>query len=184
VAPIELAHPVPPRPLIVPKQTARRRRARNSKKPPLFKGRLLRVSSATWRAPSQSSTSWPSTYQLRRADRHRSACRFDQRSDDGAVLGAAVGACEERIFPVEDDRTDGAFEGCCRARYGRHQGSASVPPSARAHSGSIRGRFCVKRCGPSRRRLRDASAVLENFARHPRITFLTLSALFRHGVRA
>jgi len=25
--------------------------------------------------------------------------------------GAAVGACEERIFPVEDDRTDGAFEG-------------------------------------------------------------------------
>jgi len=27
------------------------------------------------------------------------------------VLGAAVGACEERIFPVEDDRTDGAFEG-------------------------------------------------------------------------
>ena len=30
---------------------------------------------------------------------------FDQRSDDGAVLGAAVGACEERIFP------DGAFDG-------------------------------------------------------------------------
>jgi hypothetical protein len=25
---------------------------------------------------------------------------FDQRSDDGAVLGAAVGACEERIFPA------------------------------------------------------------------------------------
>ena len=30
---------------------------------------------------------------------------FDQRSDDGAVLGAAVGACEECIFP------DGAFDG-------------------------------------------------------------------------
>jgi len=30
---------------------------------------------------------------------------FDQRSDDGAVLGAAVGACEECVFP------DGAFDG-------------------------------------------------------------------------
>jgi hypothetical protein len=27
-------------------------------KPPLFKSRLLRVSCATWRVPSQSSTSW------------------------------------------------------------------------------------------------------------------------------
>ncbi len=27
------------------------------------------------------------------------------------MLGAVVGACEERIFPVEDDRTDGAFDG-------------------------------------------------------------------------
>ena len=33
-------------------------------KPPLFKRQLLRVSSATWRMPSQSSTSWPSTYSL------------------------------------------------------------------------------------------------------------------------
>src|ERR1700741_1213870 len=31
----------PPRPLIVPKQTARPRRARSSKKPPLFKRQLL-----------------------------------------------------------------------------------------------------------------------------------------------
>jgi hypothetical protein len=35
----------------------------------------------------------------------------------------------------------------------------------------VRGRFCVKRCRPSRHRLRDASAALENFARHPKKTF-------------
>jgi hypothetical protein len=35
----------------------------------------------------------------------------------------------------------------------------------------VRGRFCAKRCGPSRHRLRDASAVLENFARHPKKVF-------------
>src|SRR5258707_12040872 len=33
-----------------------------------------------------------------------------------------------------------------------------------------RGRFCVKRCGPSHRRLRTASAVLKNFARQPEKT--------------
>lgn len=31
---------------------------------------------------------------------------LDQRGDDGPVLGAAVGACEQRIFSVERDRTD------------------------------------------------------------------------------
>jgi len=35
----------------------------------------------------------------------------------------------------------------------------------------VRGRFCVKRCGPSRHRLRDISAALENFARHPKKDF-------------
>jgi hypothetical protein len=29
---------------------------------------------------------------------------FDQRGDDGPVLGAAVGACEQRILPVERNR--------------------------------------------------------------------------------
>ena len=61
--------------------------------------------------PSQSSTSWPSTYSLVERIDVVQLAGFDQRSDDGAVLGAAVGACEERIFPFEDDRTDGAFEG-------------------------------------------------------------------------
>jgi hypothetical protein len=35
------------------------------------------------------------------------------------------------------------------------------------------GRFCLKRCGLPRHRLRDTSAVLENFARHPKKTFST-----------
>jgi hypothetical protein len=39
-----------------------------------------------------------------------------------------------------------------------------------------RGRFCEKRCGPSRRRARTASAVLKNFVRQPEKTFSTVSA--------
>jgi hypothetical protein len=61
--------------------------------------------------PSQSSTSWPSTSSLGEWIDVVQLAGFDQRSDDGAVLGAVVGACEERFFPVEDDRTDGAFDG-------------------------------------------------------------------------
>jgi hypothetical protein len=41
----------------------------------------------------------------------------------------------------------------------------------------VRGRFCVKRCGPSRRRVRAASAVLKNFVRQPEKTFSTVSAM-------
>ena len=44
----------------------------------------------------------------------------------------------------------------------------------------VRGRFCAKQCGPSRRHVRSASPVLENFARHPKRTFSTLSA--RNGL--
>jgi hypothetical protein len=51
--------------------------------------------------PSQSSTSWPSTYSLGERIDVVQLAGFDQRSDDGA----AVGACEECIFP------DGAFDG-------------------------------------------------------------------------
>jgi len=45
----------------------------------------------------------------------------------------------------------------------------------------VRGRFWVKRCGPSRRHARGASAVLENFVRQAKKTFSTLSALNGHG---
>lgn len=36
---------------------------------------------------------------------------FDQRRDDGPMLGAAVRAGEEGIFPVERDRADRALDG-------------------------------------------------------------------------
>ncbi|MDA9421810.1 hypothetical protein XH97_06775 [Bradyrhizobium sp. CCBAU 53380] len=35
---------------------------------------------------------------------------FNQRGDDGPMLGATVGACEQRVFPVERDRTDRTFD--------------------------------------------------------------------------
>src|SRR6266478_2515885 len=45
----------------------------------------------------------------------------------------------------------------------------------------VRGRFCVKRCGPSRRRVRTVSAVLKNFVRQPEKTFSTVSARNGHA---
>ena len=53
----------------------------------------------------------------------------------------------------------------------------SYRSKARSADRVVRDRFCVKRCGPSGHRLRDASAVPENFARHPKKTFSTLSAI-------
>ena len=46
----------------------------------------------------------------------------------------------------------------------------------------VRGRFCVKRCGPSHRHVRNASAVLKNFVRQPEKTFSTVSARSRSAV--
>jgi hypothetical protein len=40
----------------------------------------------------------------------------------------------------------------------------------------VHGRFCVRRCGPSRRRARNASAILKNFVSQPKKTFATQSA--------
>jgi len=45
----------------------------------------------------------------------------------------------------------------------------------------VRGRFYEKRCGPSRRGARNASAVLKNFARQPEETFSTVSAQSGHS---
>jgi len=36
---------------------------------------------------------------------------FDQGCDGGPMLGASVGTGEQRVFPVERDRADGAFDG-------------------------------------------------------------------------
>jgi hypothetical protein len=35
---------------------------------------------------------------------------FDQRCDDGPMLGSAIGPREERIFPVQCNRPDAAFD--------------------------------------------------------------------------
>jgi hypothetical protein len=50
--------------------------------------------------------------------------------------------------------------------------NAETPLSADTKVG---GRFCVKGCGPSGRRVRNAPAVLKNFVRCPKKTFSTLS---------
>src|SRR5258706_8425140 len=43
----------------------------------------------------------------------------------------------------------------------------------------VRGRFSEKRCGPSRRCARNASAALENFVCYPQKTFSTASVKLR-----
>jgi hypothetical protein len=47
---------------------------------------------------------------------------------------------------------------------------------------TVRGCVCLNRCGPSRRRAWNASAVQRNLGRLPKRTFSTLSALSRHVV--
>ena len=55
---------------------------------------------------------------------------FDQRSDDGVVLGAASEPAKSAFFRLRViggmERSTGRF----RTRYGRHQGSALVPANA------------------------------------------------------
>jgi hypothetical protein len=46
----------------------------------------------------------------------------------------------------------------------------------RSANTKLRDRFCARRCGPSYRRARNASAVLKNFGRHPKKTLATMSA--------
>jgi len=64
--------------------------------------------------------------------------RLDQRGDDGPVLGAVVGACEEHILPVECDRTDRALDGVGIDLDAAIVGEAGEPFRARACSGSPR----------------------------------------------
>jgi hypothetical protein len=46
----------------------------------------------------------------------------------------------------------------------------------------VGGRFGMKRCGPSSRRARSASAVFKTFVLHPKNTFATKSARSSHAV--
>jgi hypothetical protein len=73
---------------------------------------------------------------------------------------------------------------CCKSRKSNDtENLAKTDFSATLCSADtmVHGRFCAKQCGPSRRHVRNASAVLENFARHAKKTFSTLSARSRHG---
>ncbi len=65
-----------------------------------------------------------------------------------------------------------------RHRKSRESWFLAVPtaPTLLSADTKVGGRFWVKRCGPSRRRVRNASAVLRNFVRLPKRTFSTLSA--------
>lgn len=64
---------------------------------------------------------------------------LDARGDDSPVLGAAVGAGEERILPCQVPGVGwSARRCCCPTRRGRRRGTGSAPASARAHSGSPR----------------------------------------------
>jgi hypothetical protein len=53
-----------------------------------------------------------------------------------------------------------------------------LPLQFRNADTKLPGRFGAKRCGPSYRLERNASAVLKNFDRHPKNPFATISALF------
>jgi hypothetical protein len=55
----------------------------------------------------------------------------------------------------------------------------SAAAKLRSADAKVRSRFCVKRCCPTRRHARNASAVLKNFVRHQKKTFSTLSARSR-----
>src|SRR5580692_6509389 len=57
-----------------------------------------------------------------------------------------------------------------KSREGRFLDVSTAAKVCRADT-KVRGRFCVRRCGPSRRRVRNASAAIRNFVRHPKGLF-------------
>src|SRR6478609_4605191 len=60
-----------------------------------------------------------------------------------------------------------------RPRKSRESRFLDIPPAAKPcrEDTNVRGRFCVKRCGPSYRRVRNASAVQEIFVVTPKRLF-------------
>jgi hypothetical protein len=62
-----------------------------------------------------------------------------------------------------------------KSRESRSQGF-STAASLVSDTAETRGRFWMKRYGPSRRRTSGASAALRIFVRHPKKTFATISA--------
>jgi hypothetical protein len=60
-----------------------------------------------------------------------------------------------------------------KTREGRFLDAAAAARLAEANT-KVGGRFDVKRCGPSSRRARSASAVFKTFVLHPKKTFATI----------
>src|SRR6202022_3310591 len=69
-----------------------------------------------------------------------------------------------------------------RPRKSRESGFLDAAAAARFSGANTKagGPFCMKRCGPSRRRGGRASRVFNIFVLHPKKTFSTKSALSRH----
>ncbi len=106
--------------------------------------------------------------------------KFVRRYDNGDVVSAlGTGVMNDLANPININRMFCAkSEGTCEMS-GAEFDELDVLAAARLCIGAtkVRGRLCVKRCGPSYRRTQNASVVLENFGRHPKKTFSTLSAL-------
>jgi hypothetical protein len=88
-----------------------------------------------------------------------------------ALLGTVVSGRRFSFSGQSLCRGDGR-----RERRFLDSATAAMPSRADTKTG---GRFCMKRCGPSRRRVRNASAVLKNFVGQPKKTFSTVSACLR-----
>src|ERR1700737_3550480 len=97
--------------------------------------------------------------------------RFTPHSDRTAdVAGGPVRAdfvAKSKIERPRKSRESGFLDAAAAARFSGANTKAGGP-------------FCMKRCGPSRRRGGRASRVFNIFVLHPKKTFSTKSALSRH----
>jgi hypothetical protein len=66
-----------------------------------------------------------------------------------------------------------------KTREGRFLDATAAARLAEANT-KVGGRFDMKRCGPSGRRARSASAAFKTFVLHPKNTFATISTLSEH----
>ena len=83
------------------------------------------------------------------------------------------------VFRFAPRNGHGATAAACRFRAMLLRVSAAA--SRFNATRKVRGRFWMKRYGPSRRRAQNASAALKIFVRHPKKTFATISANSGHS---
>src|ERR1700730_9057044 len=102
-------------------------------------------------------------------DRPRSAGYFEIRRMSGYGMAACGGYCCK-------SRKSNDSENLAKVDFLEFSTAATLFSVAT----QVRGRFLVNRCGPSRCRARNASAVLKIFTVQPEKTFATLSAQSGH----